>query len=177
VFYITTIPHTEAQLLGRLIQKRLEVIASLVAPGSVVVDVGTDHGYLPLYLIKSGICGRVIACDISANCIGRAAANIAKAGLSDAVTCIVSDGLSGVEGASYDTVVIAGMGGETIINILSNAELQGKTLILQPNTRQLTLVKWLKASGFAIETELYIRDRGRNYYLLKAALLNGQGRV
>jgi tRNA (adenine22-N1)-methyltransferase len=151
-----------------LIRRRLEAVASLVAPGSLVVDIGTDHGYLPVYLVKRGVCGRVIACDISANCIRRAAANVARAGLSDAVTCVVSDGLDAIDDAAYDTAILAGMGGETIIAILSKAELRGKTLILQPNTRQLTLVKWLNANGFTIESELYVRDRGRNYYLLRA---------
>jgi tRNA (adenine22-N1)-methyltransferase len=154
--------------VSREVRARLKAIASLITPGASVADVGTDHGYLPLYLVRSGLCKRVTACDISENCVARAAANIAEAGLSDVISCVLSDGLSAVDSALYDTVVIAGMGGETIIEILSAAELHGKKLVLQPNTRQLLLVRSLVASGFAIERELYVRDRGRNYYIVSA---------
>lgn len=148
---------------------RLEAIARLVPVGSRVADVGTDHGYLPLRLIQDGKIQEAIASDLQPGPLSAARKNAEAAGVRNIRFCLC-DGLEGIAPEDTDTVVIAGMGGETIAGILEKAPwvLDGKTLILQPMSRQDALRKALEKMGLRIERERLVSDGGRIYSILLA---------
>ena len=124
--------------------------------GGRVADIGTDHAYLPIYLIREGIVSHALACDINEGPILSARKNIAEAGLSDRIDTLRTDGLHGVEKYNPDDVMIFGMGGELIVRILSEApwiKTANAGLILQPMSRVSVLREWLLDNGFAIVGE------------------------
>lgn len=150
---------------------RLSSALPFVRPGAVVADVGTDHAYLPIELIRRGIAVRAIAGDVNEGPLSRAVSNIAAAGLSDRIETILTDGLRGMESFRPDHILIFGMGGELIVRILSDAPWvrDGKIrLILQPMSRPEELRRWLWRSGFAITEESLSREDGRIYQTLCA---------
>ena len=100
------------------LSNRLYACAGLVRPGSHAADIGTDHGYLPIYLISNGICESVVAADLRPMPLQAAKNNALQAGLSDRITFCLSDGLRSVPLEGIDTVICAGMGGDTIQSIL-----------------------------------------------------------
>lgn len=152
-----------------LLSKRLEAVARLVPPGSRVIDVGTDHGYVPVWLVSSGISDRALAADIAPNPLDKARQTAAEYGCSDRIDFILCDGLAGCDPDGVDTVIIAGMGGETIAGILDRAPwTREKRLILQPMTKPEILRRWLTASGYAIGREVLAEDAGRIYPILTA---------
>ena len=132
---------------------RLCSAVSYLKPGGRVADVGTDHAYLPIYLIEQGISAHAIACDINEGPIRSARENIAAAELGDRIDTLCTDGLCGVESFAPDDVMIFGMGGELIARILSDApwvKNEGIGLVLQPMTRASVLRRWLLENGFSI---------------------------
>ena len=148
--------------------ERLKTIAGFIGPGASVIDVGTDHGYLPVYLAQTESARRIIASDISAGSLGAARRAAEKYGLSDRIEFIVAPGLTGVSEADVDTIVIAGMGGETIAGILEASPwaVNCRRIILQPQTKIEELRCWLRENGYAIQEEKQARDRGRDYTVL-----------
>lgn len=147
---------------------RLEAVAQAVPPGACVIDVGTDHARLPVWLVQSGRVRRAIATDLRSGPLEGAAALIAKTGLESCISLRLTDGLSGLGPEDGDTVVIAGMGGETMISILSAAPWtkQGTLLILEPQTKQAELRRYLLENGYAVISERLVRDAGRIYPVL-----------
>ncbi len=138
--------------------------------GGAVIDVGTDHAYLPIYLVGEGISSRALACDINRGPIESAARNIDAAGLVHRIDTLCTDGLHGTEGFDPDDVLIFGMGGELIIRILSEAPWvkdAGIGLVLQPMTRAHLLRRWLLENGFAIVGET-ITHEDRYYQTIAA---------
>ena len=138
--------------------------------GGAVIDVGTDHAYLPIYLVGEGISSRALACDINRGPIESAAHNIAAAGLARRIDTFCTDGLHGTEGFDPDNILIFGMGGELIIRILSEAPWvkdAGIGLVLQPMTRAHLLRRWLLENGFAIVGET-ITHEDRYYQTIAA---------
>ena len=126
------------------LQPRLQAIAGLVAAGTRLVDVGTDHGYLPVYLLQEGVIPAAIATDIGQAPLDHARRTAAAYGLSKRLSFRLCDGLAAVSPEEVDTVVIAGMGGETIAAILDAVPWAGeKDLLLQPMTRAELLRPWL----------------------------------
>ena len=137
--------------MNRLLTPRLLEIASLVSQGAALIDVGTDHAYIPIYLMDKGVLSRGKCTDIHDGPIRRAKENISRYGLTDKIIAEKADGLQGVDVEGYNTIVIAGMGGMLIAEILRNAPfLQGKTLILQPMTAVRELRMYLLENGFKI---------------------------
>lgn len=135
---------------------RLKSAIPYLKKGGRVIDVGTDHAYLPIYLVREGIVQQALACDINRGPIESARSNIATAGLSDQIDTLQTDGLHGAESFAPDDVMIFGMGGELIVKILSEASwLKSEEigLILQPMTRAHMLRQWLTENGFCIEGE------------------------
>ena len=117
------------------LSNRLYACASLVRPGSQAADIGTDHGYLPIYLLAHQICSRVIASDLRPMPLQAARENARQAGIENDITFCLSDGLRNVPLTGIDTVICAGMGGDTIQNILlGTPEIwhPGVQFILQP---------------------------------------------
>lgn len=152
------------------ISKRLLCCSELVPPCGTVADVGTDHGYLGIYLLREGRCKHVIAADLREKPLASARANAAEYRVAEQMTFVLSDGLHNIEERAFDTLVLAGMGGDLIANILSEAPwLDGGdyTLILQPQSAANDLRRWLGAQGWAIERERLVRD-GRFLYAVMA---------
>ena len=151
---------------------RLKKIAAFIENGSAVADIGTDHGYLPVYLAQNGLARHIIASDISAGSLSAARRSADKYGVSDQILFITASGLSGVKEAEVDTVVISGVGGETIIGILKDApwtRRQGISLILQPQTKKDVLFEWLRENGYVIRDSAQALERGRSYIIILAA--------
>ncbi len=143
---------------------RLAAIARMIPQGAKLADIGSDHAYLPIYMVQHEAVASAIASDISAPCIARARANAERAGVEERILFCVSDGLQGLTPDSCDTIVIAGMGGETAASILEAAPWAWeKRLILEPATRAPHLRRWLYAHGCTIREEHVIRDAGRLY--------------
>ncbi len=151
--------------------KRLQAIESLICPGRGLIDVGTDHGYLPVSLARHGYPGALFASDIRKGPLDAARRSAGEAGLEDRIVFQLCDGLELCDPESVDTIVIAGMGGDTICGILDRAEWcmdPRYLLILQPMTRAEVLRYWLVNNGFAIETERLAEDGGEIYSLFSA---------
>ncbi len=143
------------------LSNRLYACAGLVRPGSIAADVGTDHGHLPIYLLTQGICSRVIAGDLRPKPLQAARDNAAEAGVADQITFCLSDGLRSVPLEGVDTVICAGMGGDTIRSILlGTPEIwhPGVQFILQPQAAVAELRGFLSEHGFRIRQEIFAQD-------------------
>lgn len=153
------------------ISKRLLCCASFVPQGARVIDVGTDHGYLGIYLLCSGIAGTVLATDLREKPLQRAMENAARFGTAERMQFRRCDGLRGIGREAGDTVICAGMGGDLIVQILSAApwvRQDGCRLILQPQSGGQALREWLCGNGFRICRETLVRDHGFLYTVLEA---------
>ncbi len=150
---------------------RLKTIATLVPKGARVCDIGTDHGYLAIELIKSKTASKVIAADINEKPLLNAKKNIAKSGI-ECIELRLCDGLAGIEKGEADTVIIAGMGGEVISGILERgadfAQSNEITLILQPTTSPELLRLFLCENGYEIKKEIPIFENGKIYSVMVA---------
>lgn len=156
-----------------LLSKRLLSIAGYVVPGNRVVDVGTDHGYIPIWLVEKGICSHVIASDIKEGPLKKAIENAAKSEVDDSIDFSLSAGLDGCSPDAVDTIIIAGMGGETIIGILNAAPwAKEKTLIIQPQTKIPELRSWMNENGYDITNASLVDDAGRIYVVWQCAAGN-----
>ncbi len=154
------------------LDERLGTVASLVRPGSFLADIGTDHGYLPVYLVGSGICPAALACDVNVLPLKKAEEEIKRNALENQIKTRLTNGLEGLENFPIDDIVIAGMGGELIWKILSAAEWTQnpvKRLVLQPMTKADFLRTALYKNGFEIIQEQAVRHRGRLYTVMLAA--------
>ena len=149
---------------------RLSAVAELIPPGAHVIDVGTDHAMLPVWLIQTGRAAHVWASDLRSGPLESADRLIRETQTGDRIDLRRTDGLSGFSRSDVDTVVIAGMGGETMISILSAAPWlhDGVLLILEPQSKQDLLRRWLAENGFVIRQERLVKDSGRIYPILTA---------
>ena len=149
---------------------RLEAVASFVNMAGSAADVGTDHGYIPVWLLQNGLQGKVIASDLNALPLEKARQTARLYGLENRISFRLCGGLAGIEAAEADTVVIAGMGGETIRMILEESgwDFSGKRLVLQPMTKRHELVEWLYAAGFHLCGEKFVEENGNIYRILCA---------
>ena len=148
------------------LQPRLRLLADLVPQGARLADIGTDHGYLPVYLLQKGRIISAIAADIGQAPLDHARRTAQQYGVTDGLRFLCCDGLQGIGPEDADTVVIAGMGGETIRHILSQAPWTkaGNTLLLlQPMTKQEDLRRWLNENGYAQSAERLVRDKDYLY--------------
>lgn len=155
-----------------VISERLKIIGGYVRQGSRVADIGTDHGLLPIWLVENKTVPFAVASDLREGPASVARKNAAKAGLSERMDVRVGNGLALVSPDEVDDIVIAGMGGETIVEILSAAPWVQDThyrLILQPMSHAEILREWLYQSGFYTETETLFHDGGRSYVLIVTA--------
>ena len=145
---------------------RLAAAASLVREGARFADVGTDHAYLPLWLLTEGRITYAVAADIAEGPLERARANVRAEGREGEVALLLADGLTGMEDLALTDVAICGMGGEMIVSILAAAPFVRDArvrLILQPMTHAATLRRYLAAEGFAIVAERYATAAGKTY--------------
>jgi len=150
---------------------RLAALAAFVPQGARVADIGTDHAYLPIELVQKNIAISAVAADVHIGPYQAAKDNIAGLGLNNKISVRFGDGLSVLSPGEVDTVVIAGMGGNTIIEILtSNFEVTCSLsrLILQPMVGTGTVRRWLSANKWRVIDEALVRDDGRLYEIVVA---------
>lgn len=153
------------------LSKRLAAVASAVRHGSLVADIGTDHAYLPVYLVQNGIAPAAIAADIAAGPAAAARRTVQTANLTDKIEVRLGDGLSPLAPEDAEDMIIAGMGGETIAAILSAADWIKHTryqLVLQPMSRVEMLHAYLLTNGFHITREWTVEEDGHLYVVLTA---------
>lgn len=153
--------------------KRLEAIYDLIETGKGIIDVGTDHGYLPAALAENGYEGQIIASDIRPGPLAVARHTAENAGVQEKIQFLLCDGLEDCDPGAIDTIVIAGMGGDTICGILDRAEwcmTPDYTLILQPMTKAEVVRYWLAYNGYEFLKEELVKDGGSIYQILKARI-------
>lgn len=154
---------------------RLKAILSMVEDGVGVIDVGTDHGFIPIALAENNYKGNIYASDINREPLQTAINNAKEAGISDSINFLLCDGLEKCPPEKVDTIVIAGMGGDMICRILDYAEWtmdQRYKLILQPMTKQEVVRYWLSNNGFITESE-ELPVEGDTIYQIIAARFDG----
>ena len=148
------------------ISKRLLKCAELIQPCETAADVGTDHGYLAIYLLRNGICRHVIAADLREKPLATARRNAELFGVADRMTFVQSDGLHNINPNSFQTLICAGMGGDLITHILADAfwlKDPAYTLVLQAQSGGADLRRWLGENGYSIERECLVQDGGFLY--------------
>ena len=154
------------------LSKRLARIASFVEPEARIADIGTDHAYIPIALAEAGTIDFAVASDIGAGPCAIARTNIANAGLQDKIVVRQADGLAGLRAEDgLDTIIIAGMGGQLMIDILEAGmtHLDGtESLILAPNRDDYTVRAWLAEHEFGILDEALLEDEGHVYPIIVA---------
>lgn len=154
-----------------ILSQRLLKIASQIPSGSKVADIGTDHAYLPIYLVKNDVANYAIAMDINKGPLEKADSNITKYRMDNYVETRLSNGLKKLKPSEVDVVVVAGMGGLLICDILNNGldvVKSVKRLVLQPQTEQPEVRKLLHRLGFSIVNEIMVEDAGKYYNIITA---------
>lgn len=153
---------------------RLKTLAKMVDHNSRVADIGTDHAYLPIELVKNGRVKFAIASDIGQGPLLNAKKDIEEAGLQDSIETRLGNGLETItKKDEIDTVIVAGMGGKLMTEILNSAWLKGfhfPTLILEPNVGESGVRSWLMIHGYKIIQEKILDEAGHIYELIKAVL-------
>lgn len=150
------------------ISERLKCVAGLVNKGARVADIGTDHAYLPIYLVQNGISNKVYACDVRKEPLRRAKLHIDEYGLSDKITTQLCDGLKGINKGDVDTVTICGMGGKLMKNILKAGidKLGDNTqLVLSAQSELRDFRKYLLETGIYIKSEHMLLEDGKYYFI------------
>ena len=162
-----------------ILTPRLEAVASFVKEGSVIADVGTDHGYIPAYLINKGIIKKAIAADINVGPLENAKKTMKNEGI-DSVEFVLSDGLKNLGGSQFDEIIIAGMGGEMIASILDNSSWckdKKYSFILQPMTKEDYLRRYLYENGFEIIKETLAAEKDKLYNIMKAVFVGEKRKI
>lgn len=157
------------------LSKRLQAVADLVTEGMTVADVGTDHGYIPIYLLQSAKSPKVLAMDINKGPLLRAEEHIAEHDLQSCIETRQSDGVQNLLPGEFDCVVIAGMGGALTIRILQNGERVFRSLkefVLQPQSELWKVRQYLYEHGYCIIAEDMVLEEGKFYPMMK--VINGQ---
>ena len=149
---------------------RLDCIYNLIPKDSNgVADIGTDHGLIPIRLIQEGYCHTVVASDLREGPLSKAIHAAEELEISDRISFVLTNGLQGINKYDIDTIVIAGMGGETITTILDEDYwccAPGYTLILQPMTQSQILRFWLINNEFKNSSEITKMDENKIYNVL-----------
>ena len=152
------------------ISKRLTMAASLINDGNVLADVGTDHGYVPIYLVEQGKIQRAVAMDINKGPLERAKAHIAQYGMEQYIETRLSDGVEALAVGEADTLLIAGMGGGLVIHILTAGRevCQGaKALVLQPQSELERVRYFLTEEGYVTDAEEMTEEDGKYYPMMR----------
>jgi tRNA (adenine22-N1)-methyltransferase len=149
---------------------RLKAIASMIEECDSVVDVGTDHGYIPIYLVKNGVIKNAIASDINRGPVEKAKNNVLSNGVSTQISCRLGSGLATVNKGEVQVAIIAGMGGNLIRDILEaslDVVKELKYIILQPVQNAEVLREYLCSTGYDILDEEICMDDGKFYEIIK----------
>ncbi|MDR3565172.1 MAG: class I SAM-dependent methyltransferase [Negativicutes bacterium] len=150
---------------------RMAAIAAMIPAGSRVADIGTDHAYLPIHLVTSGVITSAVAGDVHHGPYQSALAAIGRMGLDEQISVRLGDGLAVLSPGEADTAIIAGMGGPTMIGILSDRPDVTRSLsrlVLQPMLAAGAVRRWLVANGWHLVDENLVEEDGRIYEIIAA---------
>lgn len=154
-----------------VVNKRLLALAEYILPGEIIADIGTDHAYLPVYLVQSGKITRALACDIHEKPLDVARKNVIDNKLEANIELRLGDGLKTLKPGEAEVAVAAGMGGGTIKKILEDSPRVLNTLkrlILQPMGEEADLRRWLLCNGWRLVDENLIFENGHIYTIIIA---------
>ena len=152
------------------LSKRLTAVADMVSKGNVVCDVGCDHGYVSIYLVRERISPRVIAMDVRKGPLAQAKEHIRMYGLEEYIETRLSDGVDALSVGEADTLILAGMGGRLMEGILTRGMekvTRMKELILQPQSEIAAFRKFLRETGFKITSEDMVFEDGKFYPMMR----------
>ncbi len=152
-----------------MLSQRLQAVADLVGETGVVADVGTDHGYIPVFLVSSGKAERAIAMDVNVGPLTRAQEHIRQSGLGEQIESRLSDGLTALQPEEAQVIVIAGMGGALMARILADGRRVARTakrLILQPQSELYFFRRFLIEEGYRIVEEDMVFEDGKYYSMM-----------
>ena len=151
------------------LDERLSLCASFVRHGSKLADIGTDHAYLPIWLIENNLIESAVAADVRTGPLENARNNIIRYGAADKIKTVLSDGFKNIRSTDAEDIVMAGMGGELIVKLIDCTPWifdKHKRLILQPMTRSNTLRRYLFEKGFDIIDEKACISLGKAYSVM-----------
>ena len=151
------------------LSERFSHLAALVSQDAILADVGTDHGYIPIYLIQTGRISRAYAMDIGKGPLLRAKEHVQACGLGEYITLRLSDGVAALAPKEADSILIAGMGGGVTLHILTEGEMvvkNAKELILQPQSEISRVREYLYANGYWIDREDMVFEDGKYYPMM-----------
>lgn len=151
--------------MNKKIDNRLLDIASFIDKCDIIADVGTDHGYLPIYLVNNNIADKAIASDIRKQPLEIAKDNIKRQGLDNKIETILTSGLDGIP--SVDFVIIAGMGGLLIEKILKEKKTSNGCYVLEPNNNIESLRRYLSSNNYKIIDEKVSYVHNKYYEIMK----------
>lgn len=153
---------------------RLSSVAALVEQDAAIADIGTDHGYIPVYLAEKKVIKSAVASDINEGPLNSCTSLVKEKGFENIIRTKLSNGLDSLDENDFDTIIIAGMGGELISDILSrHSYVKDKHIILQPMTHPEVARKFLYDNGFEIKNDIIVKD-GRHYYNVFDAYYTGK---
>jgi len=155
------------------LSKRLMAVANMVDKGARVADIGTDHGFVPIYLALNNISNKIIAMDVRTGPLDRARTHVREYKLSNIIDVRLSDGLQNLNVKEADTIICAGMGGMLMKKIIEDGKPKEKgiqTLILEPQSDLLVFRKFLRENYFEIIDEDFVFDEGKFYPIIKAKI-------
>ncbi len=161
-----------------ILSGRLDALRVLAGKGEVAADVGCDHGYLSIALIESGAYHRGIACDLREGPLNAAKEHIRMAGLEDRIECRRADGLCGLAAGEAETLIIAGMGGALMMQILDEGSVVARSaelLVLQPQSELTEFRRWLREQDYEIVSEDMVCEDGKYYPMMAAVPTPGDG--
>lgn len=152
------------------ISDRLRIVAHMCDKGAVVADIGTDHGYLPIYLVQEGIAPSAIAMDLRKGPLEKAKKHICDNCLEDRIQTRLSDGLEKLSKNEADIITICGMGGRLIADIVTKGKdviTQNTILVVSPQSEVGEFRHCLESQGFEIEDEQMLKEDGKYYFIIK----------
>ncbi|WP_024833999.1 tRNA (adenine(22)-N(1))-methyltransferase [Ruminiclostridium josui] len=155
---------------------RLKLIADKVPKCNVLADIGTDHAYIPIYLVRNGVCKKAIASDIKIGPVKIASNNISLYKLSEKIETRLGNGLDTIEIDEADTIIIAGMGGTLLTELLEankQKAVNANALVLQPMNDLHVIRKWLYDNAFEIYDEEIVAE-GPKMYCVICTKFNGK---
>ena len=159
-----------------MLSERMKAVAALALPCGCIADIGCDHGYVAIELIRSKTCGKVIAMDINKGPLERAKRNICDFDLQDCIETRLSDGAAKLFPNEADGIICAGMGGRLAIAIMERSKTlvrSMKQIILQPQSEICEVRSYLRTNGYKIEKEDIVFEDGKYYMMMRAIPYGG----
>lgn len=154
------------------LSKRLSAVAALVSPCEKMADIGTDHGYIPIYLIEQKKVSHALAMDINKGPLDRAREHVTLHQLDEYIELRLSNGAEKLQQGEVDSVVIAGMGGRLMMKIIEERKeifLSLKEFVIQPQSEYGAVRHFLETEGFQILAENMIEEDGKYYPMMKVS--------